>query len=432
MLRFFKQSDKTLFRWCGVIQQSVIKPLYSKGEFTQNDIKSLIQFCFPIDQPISGPLFFVFRFRPSNGNFYNVFCLLDQTSFQLKDMDTNQQCVICIITEYFHANVFEEILKAIRSLLLHSISTTERFLEAIIKSPTSINTVPYLSDLYTYNITADTNLKSIVKVAFDFMNPQQIGRLVIALLTDTPIIVISSDLSKLSSFCYALIGLIYPLTWHHIFAPVLPLDFIDSVSSPAPFIVGLHRDIIQKAMNCDIEGHLLVDIDDQNVSESGLPPISPYAGQLMSRLHSNSVIELRIFIVSLVCTCLGIQAANTRATTVKRINEALKSTKFDTNSFACSLLQSRTMRSFFDAIRERTVPQEYAKMIALASTSSVTSLAIQCVDEFPLRRKGQRSGVVQRSMSLQFTSGEKIPPSVSLPTMTKNLQTDSDSQNTSS
>ena len=414
MLSFYKPSEK-IFRWVGVIQPSVIKPLYSKGEFTSNDIKSLIQFCFPLNKPISGPLFFVFRFRPSNGFFYNVFCLLDQTSFQLKDMDSNQQCVICIITEFFHASVFEDILKSVRSLLLHSISTTEKFLETIIKSPGSINNVPGLTDLYNYNVPNDTNLRPIVKVAFDIMPPQKIGRLVVALLTDTPIIVISSDLSKLSRFCYALIGLIFPMTWHHIFAPVLPLDLIDSMSSPAPFIVGLHRLLIPKTTSCNIEGHMLVDIDEPSIMERGLPQISTYANQLISKLSANSLADVRIFIISLVCACLGVQAANTRATTVKRINEALKCTKFDANGFACSFLQSRTMRSFFDALKERIVPQDYAKMIALANTSSVTSLAVQGVDDFPLRKKG----TVARSMSLQFTTGDKIPPSTSLPQMAR-------------
>lgn len=447
MLRFFKHNDKELFRWCGVIQSSVIKPLYSKCDFTQNDINSLVQFCFPIGQPISGPLFFIFRFRPSNGKFYNVFCLLDQTSFNLKDMDMNQQSVICIITEFYHAEVYEEILKAVRSLLLHSISTTERFLKAIINSPESITNIPCLTELYRYHsitdydnldfnyrnyVSNDLFLKPIVKLAVDLLPSAKIGRVIIALLTDTPIIVISSDLSKLSRFCYSIIGLIYPLSWHHIFAPVLPVDFIDSVSSPAPFIVGLHRALVRRAMNCDIEGHLLIDIDEPNgctFTERNLPPISPYATQLISRLQKNAknphnnnyplisgnissgginsqmtLPDLRNFILLIVCACLGTQPSNNRSATVKRILNSLENSKLDTNSFACSLLQSRTMRSFFDALRERTLPQEFASMISLGYMCNITSLAIQNVDEFPLKRKNSS---IPHSSSLAPLSGGK-------------------------
>ena len=440
MLRFFKQNDKELFRWCGVIQSSVIKPLYSKCDFTSNDINSLVQFCFPIGQPISGPLFFVFRFPTSKVKFNNFFFNNYQTSFKLKYMDMNQQSVICLITEFYHADVYEEILKAVRSLLLHSIPTTERFLKAIINSPESINNIPCLTELFQYHNMTNYNaydleyrsyssndlfLKQIVKLAVELLPSAKIGRLIVALLTDTPIIVISSDLSKLSRFCYSLIGLIYPLSWHHIFAPVLPIDFIDSISSPAPFIVGLHRALVRKAMNCDIEGHLLIDIDEPNgctFTERNLPSISPYANQLILRLqkssrtaHSNNypfnsgnitnngnnsqmtLADLRIFIVLLVCACLGTQPSNNRSATVKRILYSLENSKLDTNSFACSLLQSRTMRSFFDALRERTVPQEFATMISLANLSNVTSLAIQNVEEFPL--KGKSSSTIQRSSS---------------------------------
>lgn len=454
MLRFFKPNDKELFRWCGVIQSNVIKSLYSNCEFAPNDIKSLIQFCFPTDQQISGPLYFVFRFRSSKGQFYNAFALLDQTSFQLKDMDTNQQSVICLISEFYHPKVFEEILKAVRSLLLHSIQTTERFLKAAVENLDS-STIPSLSKLYYYHnfnhfdtlsnpkeqneqlkkyksyLSNDLFITSIVKLPLQLLSPVKIGRIIVALLTDTPIIVISSDLSKLSTFCFSIVALIYPLAWHHIFAPVLPIDLIDSVSSPAPFIVGLHRSLVQKAMNCDIEGHLLIDVDENGCtfSERNLPSISPYATQLIARLDKNAALsphinphhpravfpnpldtaDFRMLIVLLICTFLGIQPANNKEITIKRIVNALDNSKFDTNTFAFSLLQSRTLRTFFDAIHEPKVPTEFLTMVSLANTSRITSLAIQTIDDFPVSKK--RFNSVQRSKSLQIqTSNDKLLP----------------------
>jgi len=52
-------------------------------------------------------------------------------------------------------------------------------------------------------------------------------------------VIFSNDISRLSSFCQALISLLYPFTWQHIFIPVLPQSLIDYVCSPVPFVIGV-------------------------------------------------------------------------------------------------------------------------------------------------------------------------------------------------
>lgn len=418
MLRFHRTGEKNLFEWVGIVQHTAVKSLYKSASFTDLDRKNLIPYCYPTDEPMSGPLSYVFRFKASDGNFYNAFCLLDQTSFQLRDLDTNQQCCICMITQYYHFRVFEDILKVIRSLLLHSLSAVDHFLDALRKQPSSITTIPSLTAFFGATITREAHLKDVSQTALSCVPIHSIGLLMTALMTDTSVIVVSSDLSQLSQFCYSLVALISPLQWHHLFMPVLPMMYLESIQSPAPFIAGLHRLLAPKVADCDVEGHILVDIDHKTVTANGLEPFPGWVQQLMASLKTGSPAELKMFMVSLICTALGVQTANSHRTTVKRINAALQAEKLAMTSFAGVLMNSRTMKSLVDAIKEPNIPAEYTRLLAMGNTSLVTSPAIQEIAEFPLKKVA-----VKKSQSYQFSAAQdKFPPSQSMPTMQSGAQ----------
>lgn len=427
MLRFYHTYDPHIFKWVGVVQRKIIKPLFSKGFFTSSDLKLLIQFCYPLDEPLAGPLSYVFRYKPSDGEFYNVFCLLDQTSYQFTDLDVNQQCCICIITSYYHFDIYEDLLKIIRSLLLNSITSVENFLSTLYSSPQNIGAVSSLNKYRSSLPSNDSILTNITKDALSIMSVQALGRVVVGMLTDTPIIVVSSDLSKLSRFCYAILALIYPLEWHLLFAPILPLSLLESVQSPAPFIVGLPRKLIPKVSNCDIEGHILLDIDDQIMNVNGLSNLPKWVINKINSLNNGSLIEFRQFMMSMLCTALGIQTANTPQTTIKRINVARKNIKFEPNTFSFNLVSSRTLQNLFDILQERSLPADFSRLISLGNTSRVTSLAVQDLEEFPLK-----SSAMAKSKSLCFREGnDSVNKSPSLPALPSKPVNDSTSDDSS-
>lgn len=418
MLRFYRPGDKNLFEWAGIIQKDVTKPLFKSNAFSEADLKYLRHFCYPTEEPISGPLSYVFRFRSSKDVFYNVFCLLDQTSFQLRDLDTNQQCCICMITQYCHFDVFEDILKVIRSLLLHSVASVEHFLETLSKNPQSISTISSLNALIYNPITRDAHIKEMTHMALSLIPVSKLGRLIIALLTDTPVVIISSDLSKFSKFCYSFTSLIHPLEWHHLFLPILPSSYLESIQTPAPFIVGLHKLQLEKAMSGDVEGHVMIDIDSSEVSFIGLEPVPAWTGQLASNFKTGSHAEIKTFIVQLLCHALGVHTANSHRTTIKRINYALETVTADARSFIGTMIHSRTMQNLLDAIKAPNVPVEYARLLAMGNTSAVTSLAVQEIAEFPLKKVA-----FGRSASLQFpTPAPHVKASQSMPHMSKTIE----------
>jgi hypothetical protein len=384
MLRFVRGAAEKLFHWAGIIQRTAVKPLCQSSHFTESDVRSLIPFCFPTAEPMSGPLFYVFRFKPSDGHFYNVFCLLDQTSFAVRDLETSQSCCLCLISSLSHFSIFEEILRAVRSLLLQSAASSIRFLETIRRSPAQVPTIRAAPP-------PAAQLSALVAFATASLSSVQLGRLVIGLLTDTPIIVISSDLSRLSRFCYALVALISPLEWRHLFAPVLPGEGIASIQSPAPFIVGLHRLLVPRVAGCRVDGHLLVDLDDRSVAAAGLDPLPPFASQLLG-----SAPDSRALIAPLLCRAAGVQPATSPRIVARRIIAQLDADPPDPASFAGCLFGSRTVSELVGAMRAPHLSAHFAGILAAGAEGALTSPAVQRLEDFPVRVKGSRTSKENR------------------------------------
>jgi hypothetical protein len=343
------------------------------------DRRSLIQFCFPTSEPISGPLFFVFRFKLSDSKFYNAFCLLDQTSLPLRDLSANQPSCLCFISSFYHITIFCQLLKAVQSLLLTGISEAARFLEFIRSSPRPLVSVPELAALTTSPVT---ELSHISANATSRLPRRDLGRLIVGLLTDTPIIIVASNLSVLSTFSYGLLALINPLEWHHLFAPVLPMSCLESIHCPIPYIVGIHRHLIPLIAGAEIEGHLFVNLDDGSVTPSGIPELPEWAEQMI-----RETVEIPKIIVETVCGALGVQIASSSRITARRIVRAIDEEQPDLRSFGGLICQSRTMQSFFDALRKPVLPTVFAKLLADGSGGGgLTPIAIQQIEEFPVRK----------------------------------------------
>jgi len=412
MLKFFRPRDH-LFQWAGIVQQSTIKKLFSLDEFSPQDLSGLVDFCFPTEDPISGPLSFVFRYRIGSSDcFVNSFCLLDQTSFQLKDLDTNQQCCICLLSPFYHFDVYDDILKIIRSLLLMNIASAESFLKVLYNSPQSISSIPSLSKLFTSNTPYDVMSSTISSYCFSFFDPQMIAQIVLAVISDTSIIAISSDLSIVSQFCYSLLALIYPLKWYLIFTPILPHRFTDSLMSPTPFIVGMHKIMSSVTSKLDIEQHVSIDLDQKKVIFNLPSDFQQWLIKESSSVKMNTPNEYRGLIIKSICSALSIPPSTSPITTARRIISSFQSSSHEVNTFLFQVLHSRTLKTFFDALNQKPISTEFLTMLSVGLNTSVPSPAVQNIDEFPLRKHQ-----VARSSSYQFSSptkNEEMRPSISV------------------
>ncbi|KNC81802.1 hypothetical protein SARC_05887 [Sphaeroforma arctica JP610] len=86
-----------------------------------------------------------------------------------------------------------------------------------------------------------------------------------SLLLERRIILTSDRLSVLTASANALNTLLYPLSWQHIFIPVLPEQLLDYVTAPMPFLVGVHKSLMPRVLKLDLEEVVFCDLDEQIV-----------------------------------------------------------------------------------------------------------------------------------------------------------------------
>ncbi|XP_059092755.1 DENN domain-containing protein 1A-like isoform X3 [Tigriopus californicus] len=82
-----------------------------------------------------------------------------------------------------------------------------------------------------------------------------------SMLFERRIIVTSKRLSRLSACVQAANAIIYPMHWQHIFIPVLPMQLIDYLSAPMPFLVGVPAPIMAKVKSHELGEVVVLDAD---------------------------------------------------------------------------------------------------------------------------------------------------------------------------
>lgn len=84
-----------------------------------------------------------------------------------------------------------------------------------------------------------------------------------AVLTEHKILFYSQSYTRLNEACQGLISLMYPFKYSHTFIPVLPATLIEFLSTPTPFIIGVHSSL--KKEISDLLDVIIVDIDGGSV-----------------------------------------------------------------------------------------------------------------------------------------------------------------------
>ncbi|KAL6714854.1 hypothetical protein ACLMJK_007114 [Lecanora helva] len=102
------------------------------------------------------------------------------------------------------------------------------------------------------------------------------------ILAESRIILLSSHTAMLYLASKALIELLYPLTWHGVYIPVLPARLIGAIEAPVPFIVGIERRY--EKVELPEDDFVLVDLDQDEI-ESTTKPI-PMPKQQRRKLTS--------------------------------------------------------------------------------------------------------------------------------------------------
>ena len=96
------------------------------------------------------------------------------------------------------------------------------------------------------------------------------------ILLESSVLVIGTSPEEVASCTSALLTLLQPFTWASVFIPQIPLDYLDFVSSPVPFIAGL---IVEGSSNLN---QILNDNRVKNAVSDGMIILSLSTGDVIS------------------------------------------------------------------------------------------------------------------------------------------------------
>lgn len=97
--------------------------------------------------------------------------------------------------------------------------------------------------------------------------------LLCAVMTENKILFHSKSYSHLTESCKALVSLMYPFRYTHVYIPILPAPLTEVLSTPTPFIMGIHSSLVSEIT--DLLDVIVVDLDGGMVTipESLSPPV---------------------------------------------------------------------------------------------------------------------------------------------------------------
>ncbi|XP_023320914.1 myotubularin-related protein 13 isoform X8 [Eurytemora carolleeae] len=127
-----------------------------------------------------------------------------------------------------------------------------------------------------------------VALIFQQLGISNVLTLFSAVLTEQKILFHSQSFSRLTDSCTALTALIYPMRYSHTLVPVLPSSILEVLSSPTPYIIGVHS--AHQEHIADLLDVIIVDLDGGCLTI----PENMTIHQIMEPLRSRVQLELSI------------------------------------------------------------------------------------------------------------------------------------------
>uniref|UniRef100_A0A336M7L7 CSON013290 protein n=1 Tax=Culicoides sonorensis TaxID=179676 RepID=A0A336M7L7_CULSO len=186
--------------------------------------------------------------------------------------DTNSDKAMILVTHLPWHNQFIKYVKMLYEVRMNSPHDFQRFLSETYATgiPDPGMSVKIFSnhDRYTFEFKAPWHdyLPSIpenhnLSVYYNFVEPELMIEVFCAMLNERRIIFTSQHLHVLSSCVLAAGDLIYPMTWQHIYIPVLPMKMKEYVNAPMPYLIGVAKSILQAIRPEELTDVVVLDCD---------------------------------------------------------------------------------------------------------------------------------------------------------------------------
>ncbi|XP_025086035.1 DENN domain-containing protein 2A-like isoform X3 [Pomacea canaliculata] len=169
---------------------------------------------------------------------------------RMQPRDASLPEVICIISPVDAFNMYNKLLKEIESRRLKSMDNAQEIIAASFGRP-----LPKPGKVC--HIRCLVNYESLIC----YLGTEKLIKVFSSMLMERRLILCSNQLSTLTQTIHALVALLYPFTWQHVFIPILPLEMIEVCAAPTPFIIGILQTHLSRVLSLALEDVIIVDLD---------------------------------------------------------------------------------------------------------------------------------------------------------------------------
>ncbi|XP_046337062.2 DENN domain-containing protein 2A-like isoform X2 [Haliotis rufescens] len=192
---------------------------------------------------------------------------------RIQPPDSNLQEVICIISPVDAFNMYNKLLDEIEKRRATSTDLAQELIAASFGRPlpgpgkvVNIRTLDKKGELETLFLNRPSDVRR-EKVNYEcllsYLGTDKLIKVFSSLMMERRILLCSNSLSILTQTVHALVALLYPFSWQHIYIPILPSDMIDVCASPTPFLIGILTSHLPQVLEQEelLEEVVIVDVD---------------------------------------------------------------------------------------------------------------------------------------------------------------------------
>lgn len=122
------------------------------------------------------------------------------------------------------------------------------------------------------------------RTVFSQLGIEYVIQLFTCVLLENQVLLRSADYNKLMIVGEAVTSLLFPFTWQHVYAPILPASLYHFLDAPVPFVMGLHADA-ETNIKIGTEASLCyVDIDKKLIQLPEELPAFPHKNDFMKEI----------------------------------------------------------------------------------------------------------------------------------------------------
>ena len=125
------------------------------------------------------------------------------------------------------------------------------------------------------SLTQIPNNEEYIQLLFDCLEISAIIKLWCSVLSEKHIIFLANQGYLLFAITQGLLSLIFPFTWLYTYIPILPMNLIDYLDSPIPYIIGLVVNTVDlNELNEKYPGHVICDLNSSTINKNGISFLS--------------------------------------------------------------------------------------------------------------------------------------------------------------